>query len=285
MKFSTTKSVKGVVAALLVAGAVTTAPAQAALIDFWDYEVDSGFGAFNPAQGPGHTYGVVGSVINAELGLPTVLKWGLPSSQPGANPGQQQSGLSVTSQVVSPPLLPTNGPAVDGAVLTHDNFTLAQTGDSLTDAVLVSQLKLYANPPGNDGTPEVTLGPAPFFIQFKETSNLVPLASCPAESETPCADIFVLLNPGNLVQEFVLDDYKYTVTLLLEGLTDLSDEACAAAGVAGPCVGLITQENQSTSFQTKFFITAVQLQVPEPGTVALLGLLVAGAGVVRRRTA
>ncbi|MCW5621638.1 MAG: hypothetical protein KIS79_11070, partial [Burkholderiales bacterium] len=155
MKFSFTKSTKGVFAALLVAGAVTTAPAQAALIDQWEYEVDSGFASFDPAQGPGHTYGVVGSNNNAELGLPTVLKWGLPSTQPNANPGQQQSGLSVTSHVSSPPapILNTNGPAENGAVLTHDNFTLAQTGDSLTDAVLMSQLKLYAFPPGNDGSP------------------------------------------------------------------------------------------------------------------------------------
>lgn len=276
MKFASNFKMKALAGAALVAGTFA-APAHA-IVTAWEYQVDSAFSAW-AATGGGS---INTSDPNANLGgLPTTLSWGIPTTG-------GQSSLSVTGTVTNPPNLITNGAAVDGAVLTHDNQTIVGNGQYLDSATLISQLALFALPPGNDGSPEQLLGPAPFFIEFRETPNSTP---CAADGATVCPDIFVLLNPGNLVQEFFYDNadgdglVKYTVTLILEGLETLSAAECqAATGSTDPCVGLITEEFQENSFQTSFTITAeLPPEVPEPGTLALLGALAGGFGVWSRR--
>lgn len=281
MKFSPASATKKLAGAMLVAAAVVAAPAQA-LVAQWEYNVYSAWTDYLPDEGGPGGFGPVGSDPNPNLlNLPTKVSWGDPSDVPGSNPTQTPSSLSVTGTVSSPPnaVLVTNGPAVDGAVVTHDNFTIKSTGDSLTDITLLAVLELFALPPGQDGSPDVVLGPAPFFVKFKETSNLA--LPCASDVGTDCADIFVLLNPGDLTQEFTLPGKEhYKVTLLLEGLDNLTNVECAAAGVGPGCVGLITPENGSNDFQAKFLITG---EVPEPGSLALLGLMAAGMGAWARR--
>ncbi|MCW5621737.1 MAG: THxN family PEP-CTERM protein [Burkholderiales bacterium] len=276
MRFKLSEAGKPVLLALLLAGGLCAAPAKAVLITSWEYEVGSGFFDYNPVQGPGNTYGVVGSDIGT-LGLPTVLSWGLPSSVSGSNPLGLQSSLTVTDPIIGPPpALLTNQDLVDGATLTHNNFTIQQTGDALTDTSLATRLLLTPLLP-----PGATLPPlaAEFDILFRETANAGPCAT----GDVPCPDIFVLVNPENLVTSFVLDDFRYTVTLLLDGLDSLSGAACQAAGAGSECVGLVTAENQANSFQARFGITAVPLLIPEPGLIALLGALFLGLGIIRRR--
>jgi len=264
-------SARPALAALIVAAGLVAAPAKADLITSWEYEVGSGFFDYNPVQSAANPFGVVGSDIGT-LGLPTVLSWGNP-----ANAQNAQSQLIVTDPVTGPPpALNTNGDLVNGATLIHSNATITGAADALTDTSLATRLLLTPlTPPG----PQLPPLAAAFDILFKETINAGP---CP-EGDAPCPDIFVLLNPEDLVNSFVLDGYEYTVTLLLEGLTDLSEPACAAAGEDNNCVGLLTEEGVENSFQARFGITAVPLQVPEPGVLALLGALFAGLGVVRRR--
>ncbi len=277
-----TKFLGGTAVALtLMAGATQ---ASAALITEWGYVVQTGFSAFGPAApdqnaapNDSTNNGVVGSDPNPGLGgLPTTISWGL-----GAN-GGQPSSLSVTPTVSNPPNLFTNAGPVNGAAVTHNNNVI--TGDSVTleSATIASTLLLTPLQPA----PGPSIGPVPilFNILFEETENQPVSGDCvPGTGSPDCADIFVLQNPGALEFSFPIDEFVYTVELLVDGLGPLSDEACAAAGEAAGCIGFITAENQSNVLQTSFQISA--RAVSEPGTLAILGLGLLGLGIARRRKA
>lgn len=241
--------------ALFGAASVTAAP-----ITEWTYKIDSAFTAFSPA-------GVTGSNPNAVLGnAPTTLEWGTGGDGP--------SSLVVDSIVTSPPVLTTNGPEVAGASVTHNNNPVS--GTTLTSATLSTQLVLTA---GNDPTISRTLM-SDFEIKFVETPND---GDCGFASVSDCDDIFILLNPDILIEEFIIGEFIYTITLGAVGLGPLSDEACAAAGQPNGCVGFTTQERQANNLQTFFSVSAEEIRIPEPASLALLGFGLLGMGVAVRR--
>ncbi|WP_282609851.1 THxN family PEP-CTERM protein [Pelagibius sp. Alg239-R121] len=256
-------SFKRVSAALVVSFPVAilgAAGAQAALITEWTYQIDSAFTAFSPA-------GVTGSNPNANLGnAPTTLQWGTGGNGP--------SSLVVDATVTDPPTLSTGGGPVAGASITHNNNPIG--GETLTSATLSTQLVLTA---ANDPTITQQLDSV-FQIDFTETGNV---GNCGFESVSSCDDIFVLLNPEVLVENFVVDDFIYTITLGAQGLGPLSDATCAAAGQPSGCVGFTTQEGQANNLQTLFSISAEQVRIPEPASLALLGFGLLGMGAVVRR--
>ena len=254
----------GVLVAAVSLTTLSVPGADAALITDWSYRVDSAFTDFSPA-------GVVPSAGNPELGgSPTVLSWGDGPVGP--------SSLSVDPSITDPPNVVTNGGSVQGASLVHQNNPIS--GVTLTSATLFSQITLTSFLPDNS---TVEIRSREFDISFFESDNAGSSADCGFASTSACDDIFIVNNPEALVQVFQVDDFIYTLTIAGEGLGQLADDACLAAGAAIGCVGFLTLEGLTNTLQTTFSISASPASVAEPATLALFGLSLAGLGFATRR--
>lgn len=209
---------------------------------------------------------------------PTVLSWGTPLSSNG------QSSLTVTNPDTTPVDTYFGGgipPAefiAPSVTLTHANNVIFSP--SLASAELTVDIFLTPTNPADTGFPLI---PIAYNIAFKETPNSLPCAV--EDSLTPCNDIFVLVG-GFLNDSFILDGFTYFVNAFpTDGgvLGQLDDGVCAAAGQAAGCIGFTTPENQTTDLAFGLAISAEPLEIPEPGSLALIGLAMAGLAVATRR--
>jgi len=210
----------------------------------------------------------------------TVLTW-------GTSTGFGQSSLTITNPAATAidtffgggePPSEFIAPSV---ALTHQNWPIK--GTFLRTAEVTVGVKLK---PLNPVGAQFPLPDIAYNIAFRETPNGVPLNQCAdITSPTPCNDIFVLIG-GFLNESFDYNGFTYFVNAFPTmggSLGTLAPAVCIAAGELPGCIGFTTPERQASSLAFGLTISSERLEVPEPGSLALLGLGLAGLAVATRR--